>query len=84
VRGRRGVSETLLLALAATLPTSNGSVDARLRELDAAFRDLDESLAEREVRLSCATYFADFAPLWKDPRLEAVLVRMGVRSPVGA
>ena len=32
------------------------------------------------MRLAYVTYFADFAPLWKDPRYEGLLVRMGVRE----
>jgi len=48
-------------------------------DLDAAFRDLDDALDQRELRLPYTTYFGDFAPLRKDPRYDALLVRLGVR-----
>ena len=83
--GRTEVLRAQLSAPAARLlPSDRARWHAELGDFDAAFRDLDESLAEREIRLSYATYFADFAPLWKDSRFEALLVRMGVRSPAGA
>lgn len=82
--GRTAVLRAQLSAPAARLlPSDRARWHAELGDLDAAFRDLDESLAEREIRLSYTTYLADFAPLWKDPRYEALLVRMGVRSPAG-
>jgi eukaryotic-like serine/threonine-protein kinase len=65
--------------LARLLPTDRARWHAELGDLDAAFQDLDDSLAQRELRLTYVTYFADFAPLWKDPRYEALLVRMGVK-----
>ena len=80
---RGGRNEVLRVQLEAPvarlLPTERARWHAELGELDAAFHDLDDSLAERELRLAYVTYFADFAPLWKDPRYEALLVRMGVR-----
>jgi len=80
---RGGRSEVLRVQLSAPvaslLPTDRARWHAEMGDLDAAFRDLDDSLAQRELRLAYVTYFADFAPLWKDPRYEALLVRMGVR-----
>jgi len=80
---RGGRSEVLRVQLSAPvsslLPTDRARWHAEMGDLDAAFHDLDDSLAQRELRLAYVTYFADFAPLWKDPRYEALLVRMGVR-----
>jgi eukaryotic-like serine/threonine-protein kinase len=80
---RGGRSEVLRVQLGAPLarllPTDRARWHAELGDLDAAFQDLDDSLAQRELRLAYVTYFADFAPLWKDPRYEALLVRMGVK-----
>jgi hypothetical protein len=78
--GRRGVLQAQLSApIARLLPSDRARWHAELGDLDAAFHDLDESPAQREIRLPYVTYFADFAPLWKDPRYEALVVRMGVR-----
>ena len=78
--GRHGVLRAQLAApIARQLPTDRARWHAELGDLDAAFRDLDDALAQREMRLPYTTYFADFAPLWKDPRYEDLLVRMGVR-----
>jgi serine/threonine-protein kinase len=71
--------EQLSAPVARQLPSDRARWHAELGDLDAAFQALDDSLAQREIRLSYTTYFADFAPLWKDPRFEALLVRMGVR-----
>jgi Tfp pilus assembly protein PilF len=80
--GRTEVLKAQLSAPAARLlPSDRARWHAELGDLDAAFRDLDESLAEREIRLPYVTYFADFAPLWKDPRFGELLSRMGVRQP---
>jgi eukaryotic-like serine/threonine-protein kinase len=82
---RGGRSEVLRVQLSAPvarlLPSDRARWHAELGDLDAAFQDLDDSLAQRELRLAYTTYFADFAPLWKDPRYDALLVRMGVRMP---
>jgi len=78
--GRAGVLRAQLSApVARLLPSDRARWHAELGDLDAAFRDLGDSLAQREIRLPYVTYFADFAPLWKDVRFEALLVRMGVR-----
>jgi hypothetical protein len=78
--GRTAVLEAQLSApVARLLPTDRARWHAELGDLDAAFRDLDDSLAQRDLRLPYMTYFADFAPLWKDPRYEDLLLRMGVR-----
>jgi eukaryotic-like serine/threonine-protein kinase len=79
--GRRAVLEAQLSApVARLLPTDRARWHAELGDLDAAFRDLDDALAQRELRLAYTTYFADFAPLWKDPRYDALLARMGVKT----
>lgn len=80
---RGGRREVLLAQLSAPvarqLPTDRARWHAELGDLDAAFRDLDDALAQSELRLAYTTYFADFAPLWKDPRFDELMVRMGVR-----
>jgi serine/threonine protein kinase/tetratricopeptide (TPR) repeat protein len=82
--GRRGVLQAQLSApIARQLPSDRARWHAELGDLDAAFRDLDDALAERELRLAYVTYFADFAPLWKDPRYESLLARMGVKRDSG-
>ena len=79
--GRRAVLEAQLAApVARRLATDRARWHAELGDLDAAFRDLDDALAQRELRLGYTTYFADFAPLWKDPRFNDLLVRMGVKT----
>jgi len=79
--GRRAVLEAQLAApVARRLATDRARWHAELGDLDAAFRDLDDALAQRELRLGYTTYFADFAPLWKDPRFNDLLVRMGVKA----
>jgi serine/threonine protein kinase len=78
--GRREVLMAQLSApVARQLPTDRARWHTELGDLDAAFRDLDDALAQRELRLAYTTYFADFAPLWKDPRFNELMVRMGVR-----
>ncbi len=67
--------------VARQLPTDRARWHAELGDLDAAFRDLDDALAQREIRLPYVTYYPDFAPLWKDPRFHDLLMRVGVRSP---
>jgi serine/threonine protein kinase/tetratricopeptide (TPR) repeat protein len=80
---RGGRNEVLRAQLAAPvarqLSTDRARWHAELGDLDAAFQDLDDALAQREIRLPYVTYFADFAPLWKDPRFHGLLVRVGVR-----
>jgi hypothetical protein len=61
------------------LPSDRARWHAELGDLDAAFEDLDDSLTQRELRLPHVTYFADFAPLWKDPRFDDLLRRIGVK-----
>ena len=79
---RGGRTEMLRAQLSAPvarqLPTDRARWHAELGDLDAAFRDLDDALAQREMRLPYATYFADYAPLWKDPRFDELRVRMGL------
>jgi TolB-like protein len=78
--GRPAVLRAQLAApIARQLPTDRARWHAELGDFDAAFRALDDALEQREMRLPYTTYFADFAPLWKDPRYDALLVRMGVR-----
>jgi len=81
--GRGGRSEVLRVQLSAPiarmLPTDRARWHAEMGDLDAAFRDLDDALDQRELRLPYTTYFGDFAPLRKDPRYDALLVRLGVR-----
>jgi hypothetical protein len=80
---RGGRSEVLRAQLSAPvarrLPTDRARWHAELGDLDAAFRDLDDALAQREIRLPYVTYYADFAPLWRDPRFHELLARVGVR-----
>jgi serine/threonine protein kinase/Tfp pilus assembly protein PilF len=80
---RGGRSEVLRAQLAAPvarqLPTDRARWHAELGDLDAAFRDLDDALAQREIRLPYVTYYADFAPLRNDSRFHELLVRVGVR-----
>jgi tetratricopeptide (TPR) repeat protein len=78
--GRHEVLRSQLSApVARLLPTDRARWHAELGDLDAAFRDLDDALAQRELRLAYTTYFADFAALWKDQRFDQLRVRMGVR-----
>ena len=78
--GRREVLRAQLSApVARQLPTDRALWHAELGDLDAAFRDLDDALAQREIRLPYVPYYADFAPLRNDPRFQELLVRLGVR-----
>ncbi len=80
---RAGRSEVFRAQLSAPvarqLPTDRARWHAELGDLDAAFRDLDDALAQREIRLPYVTYYPDFAPLWNDRRFHDFLVRAGVR-----
>jgi tetratricopeptide (TPR) repeat protein len=80
-RGGRGevLHAQLSAPVARQLPTDRARWHAELGDLDAAFGDLDDAVAQHEIRLPYVTYFADYAPLWKDPRFQDLLVRMGVR-----
>lgn len=83
VYARGGRPEVLRAQLSAPvaqqLPTDRARWHAELGDLGAAFEDLEDALAQHEIRLPYVTYYADFAPLWKDPRFHALLVRAGVR-----
>ena len=68
--------------LAQRLPSDRARWHAELGDFDAAFRDLDDSAAQREIWLPDINYFADFAPLWKDPRFAALQARMGLPPAV--
>ncbi len=80
---RGGRTEVLRAQLSAPvarqLPTDRARWHAELGELDAAFRALDEAFAQREIRLPYTTYYADFAPLWNDPRFHELFARVGAR-----
>ena len=81
--GRRAVLRAQLDApLARRLPSDRARWHAELGDFDAAFRDLDDSAAQREIWLPDINYFADFAPLWKDPRFAALQARMGLPPAV--
>jgi eukaryotic-like serine/threonine-protein kinase len=79
---RGGRSEVLRAQLSAPvarqLPTDRARWHAELGDLDAAFRDLEDAVAQREIRLPYVTYYADFAPLRSDPRYGELLARLGV------
>jgi tetratricopeptide (TPR) repeat protein len=60
------------------LPTDRARWHAELGDMDAAFHDLDDSLAQRELRLPYVLYFGDFDRLWKDPRFDAFRRRLGL------
>src|SRR5262249_14977158 len=60
------------------LPPDRARWHAQVRDLDEAFEDLDDALAQREIRLPYATYCADFAPVRNDPRFRELPVRAGV------
>lgn len=47
-------------------------------DFDGVFRDPDDALVQREIRLPHVTYYGDLAPLRKDPRIQEFLVRVGV------
>jgi len=64
----------------AVTPDTALRVSARLRaEYPAEL--VRDALAQHELRLAYVTYFADFAPLWKDPRFQELRARMDGRSP---
>ena len=83
VFARGGRSEVLRAQLAGPvarqLPSDRARWHAEIGDFDAAFRDLDDAFEQSELRLPYVNYFADFAPLWKDPRFEGVRARMGLR-----
>jgi serine/threonine-protein kinase len=76
--GRKGVLRALLAASGAR-PTDRARWDAELGDFDAAFRDLDQAVTERDIRLPFVSIWQDYAPLWGEPRFAAMLARMGLR-----
>jgi len=75
--GRNAVLRALVAARAR--PTDRARWDADMGDFDAAFRDLEQAVAERDIRLPYVTTWRDYEPLWNDPRFATFLARIGLR-----
>jgi eukaryotic-like serine/threonine-protein kinase len=75
--GRKAVLRALLAASGAR-PIDRARWNTQLGDFDAAFRELDQAVTERDIRLPFVTTWRDYAPLWSDPRFAALLTRMGL------
>ncbi len=67
-----------LLATSGARPTDRARWAADMGDLDAAFRELERAVAEKDIRLPFVTEWKDYAPLWKDPRFAAFKARIGL------
>jgi eukaryotic-like serine/threonine-protein kinase len=73
--GRKAVLRALLAGSGAR-PTDRARWNAEIGDFDAAFRDLDRAVTERDIRLPFVTTWKDYAPLWSDPRFATLLTRI--------